>query len=292
MKLDRYLPPEHPLSKIYRVGAAVFGAGLIVFGVLGLANRLQFLYVTGVEIFGLSTNGLLSIISIIVGLILLGAAVWGGVVASTTTATLGVLFFLSGLVNLAVLNTSFNLLGFKLPNVVFSLVAGMLLMFVGFYGRVSGGLPFDNPFVLYRHHEPPGGLSEQQEHDRERIAELGRFTDAEIAYAEGHPTLEQERLIRAEAWRHAQEERRRAYEHYARIRPRISPYEWAGDVTRSVDQGELTQEGIPREEPSRPAGARAETAPQPRETEEQSAPEHETPEQARQEQAGRERSES
>lgn len=224
MRMDRYLPPEHPLSKVYRIGAAIFGACLIAFGVLGLVNRLPLATTRGADIAGLSSNGLLSLISIIVGAVLIGAAVWGGPVASTTTAVVGVLFFLSGLANLAVLDTAWNLLAFKMPNVVFSLIAGLLLMFLGFYGRVSGGLPQDNPYVRYRHHEPPSGsLPEQRQAERDRISELDPFCEAEIAFAEGHPTPRQERLIRAEAWRHAQSERRRAYAHYRETHPEEQP---------------------------------------------------------------------
>jgi hypothetical protein len=216
MRMDRYLPPDHPLSKVYRVGAAIFGAGLICFGVLGLADRLPFLSTNGIEILGLSSDGLLSVISIVVGAILICAAAWGGAIASTTTSVIGGLFFLSGLANLAVLDTAWNLLAFKLQNVCFSLVAGMLLMFLGLYGRVSGGLPQDNPYVRRRHNEPPDGNSTEQQrrNEQQRLTEIKPLVEAEIAFAEGHPTSQQERIIRAEAWRHAQAERRRAYEHY------------------------------------------------------------------------------
>lgn len=224
MRMDRYLPPDHPLSKVYRVGAAVFGAGLIAFGVLGMANQLPFLATHGVEILGLSSNGLLALISIVVGAVLVIAAVWGGAVASTTTSVVGVLFFLSGLVNLAVLNTPLNLLAFKMQNVVFSLVAGMLLLFLGMYGRVSGGLPRDNPYFLYRHHEPPAELPAQ----RSAEGADDPLIEAEIAFAEGHPTPAQERMVRAEAWRHAQAERQRAYEHYAANHPKTRQSEETG----------------------------------------------------------------
>lgn len=219
--MDRYLPPEHPLSKIYRIGAAAFGAGLIVFGALGLARRIDFLSPQGVEVFGLSSNGLLSVISIIVGGVLIGAAVIGGPIASTTTAVIGCLFLLSGLVHLAVLHTPLNLLAFKIQNVVFSLVAGMLLLFVGLYGRASAHLPENNPYVRYRHHEDPN-----EDHIEVVIAEQRRMDEidenyrAELAFAEGHPTPEQDRMVREDAERRAKRERRRAYEHAQQRRSR------------------------------------------------------------------------
>ncbi|PRW65018.1 DUF4383 domain-containing protein [Actinopolyspora mortivallis] len=218
MRIDRYLPPEHWLSKVYRAGAAAFGGGLIAFGVLGFTNNLGFFSTSGTQILGLSSNGLLSLISVIVGAVLIAAAAVGGPLASTTTATIGGLFLLSGLLNLAVLDTAWNLLAFEIQNVVFSLVAGMLLLFVGLYGRVSGGLPSDNPFVRYRRHEPPEGeVPEQRARERQRAEELKPLAEAEVALGEGHATPEQERLVRTEANRLARAERRRAYEHYAHL---------------------------------------------------------------------------
>lgn len=247
MRMTQYLPPEHPLSKVYRAGSAGFGGGLIAFGVLGMANQLPFFTTHGTQVLGLSSNGLLALISIIVGSLLVVAAVLGGAIASTTTTVIGALFLLSGLVNLAVIGTPLNLLAFKIQNVCFSLVAGMLLMFLGLYGRVSGGLGPNNPYVRYRHHESPPELptqrqgeqrqGEQRQGEQRAISQDSNsqetvsqdnshgdkhgdpFIEAEIAFSEGHPTPAQERLFRAEAWRHAQAERQRAYAHYKQNHP-------------------------------------------------------------------------
>ncbi|MGH3925001.1 MAG: DUF4383 domain-containing protein, partial [Pseudonocardiaceae bacterium] len=116
----------------------MLGVGLCAFGILGVANRLEFLAVQGKVLLGLSSNGLLSAISLIVGGVLIAAALRGGRSSSTITVVIGVLFLLSGLLNLAVLDTDFNLLAFRLPNVIFSFIAGMLLLFLGAYGRFSG----------------------------------------------------------------------------------------------------------------------------------------------------------
>lgn len=213
MKMDRYLPSHHPLSRVYRVGAALFGVGLTTFGALGLADRLAFFSIHGKVIMGLSSNGLLSTVSVLVGACLVVAAVLGGAISSTTNAVAGALFLLSGLVNLAVLDTTLNVFAFRIQNVVFSLVAGMLLLFVGLYGRVSGGLPEDNPYVRYRHHEPPDAdHSAELEAERRRLAEIDELVRAEIAVADGRATPEQERMVRADATQRAAEARRLAYE--------------------------------------------------------------------------------
>jgi hypothetical protein len=203
---------------VHRTGAAVLGVGLCVFGILGFGNQLGFLSIHGEEVLGLSTNGLLSTISLVVGGILIVAALRGGRISSTVTAGVGALFLLSGLLNLAVLDTEFNLLAFEISNVIFSFIAGMLLLFLGSYGRFSGGLPADNPYYRHRHGDelrPGAGEVAGQEHDR---SEAERLLAAELAFGEGHATLEQEMLVREDAQRRADEARRRAWEIYEQRR--------------------------------------------------------------------------
>src|SRR6478672_10072406 len=87
------------LDHLHRVGAVVFGIGLGVFGVLGLVNRLDMFSTTGRQVFGLSTNGALSIISVVVAGVLIAAGVRGGRTASTVLVIIGAAFVLSGFVN-------------------------------------------------------------------------------------------------------------------------------------------------------------------------------------------------
>jgi hypothetical protein len=202
-------PPGRRLDLVHRIGSAVFGTGLCVFGALGVANRLEFLAVQGKVVLGLASNGLLATISLIVGGILLGAAMRGGRISSTITVVVGVLFLLSGLLNLAVLHTQLNLLGFRLSNVIFSLIAGMLLLFLGAYGRFSGGLSTDNPYYQQRHrNDPPSGTRTAASHDDAELAA------AELAIAEGNATPEQERLVFEDARRRTYEAHLHAWESY------------------------------------------------------------------------------
>jgi hypothetical protein len=202
-------PGGHWVERVHRVGSVLLGLGLLVFGMLGFVDRLEFLSTQGQDVLGLSSTGALSAISLIVATVLIAAAVRGGRAASTTTAVVGGLFLLSGLVHLAILDTPVNLLAFRMPNVVFSLIAGMLLLFLGAYGRISAGLPADNPYYRSRHpdepHVPP----------QRRAEEDGAIAD-EVAVAEGHATFEQVQRVRAEAQRRADEARRRAWEAYQR----------------------------------------------------------------------------
>jgi hypothetical protein len=108
------------LDAVHRVGAVLFGLGLWVFGILGIVDRLKPFSTSGESVLGLSSNGLLSAISLIVGGVLIAAALRGGRTASTVTVVVGAAFVLSGLVNVLVLNTPLNLLAFRMPNVIFT----------------------------------------------------------------------------------------------------------------------------------------------------------------------------
>ncbi|MFJ1583689.1 DUF4383 domain-containing protein [Streptomyces sp. NPDC088197] len=153
MRLDDHLPVDHKLSQMYRFGAGLMGLILVVFGILGLLNGVSFLSKAGDRIAGLNSNGALSTISIVIGVLLFAGMVKGGNFASTLNIVVGVAFLLSGFVNLALLDTGSNLLAFKMSNVLFSFAVGVMLMFFGMYGRVTGGLPHDNPYWRKRHPE-------------------------------------------------------------------------------------------------------------------------------------------
>jgi hypothetical protein len=71
------------LDALHRVGAAVFGLAIGTFGVLGLVDRLDMFSTTGRPVLGLSSNGLLSVISLVVAAVLVAAALRGGRTAST-----------------------------------------------------------------------------------------------------------------------------------------------------------------------------------------------------------------
>ncbi|MFE2127850.1 DUF4383 domain-containing protein [Streptomyces amritsarensis] len=163
-RLDEHLPTDHKLSQVYRVGAGLTGMLLVVFGILGLVDRIGFFDTGGDTVLALNTNGALSVLSICIGGLLIVGMVVGGTFASTLNIVLGVLFIASGFVNLALLDTGLNFLAFKIQNVLFSFVVGVMLMWFGMYGRVGSALPHDNPYWRARHPE------QAAREDRARLA--------------------------------------------------------------------------------------------------------------------------
>jgi hypothetical protein len=153
MKLQDSLPVDHRLGQVYRYSAGIIGLFLLVFGILGFTNNVGFFSTHGDKVAGMTSNGLLSLLSVLFGLLLMAGAARGGNTASTVNICVGVLFILSGFVNLGLLGGKHNFLAFHMQNVMFSFVVGLLVMMFGMYGRVTTHLPFDNPYWLSRHPE-------------------------------------------------------------------------------------------------------------------------------------------
>ncbi|MFF1258886.1 MULTISPECIES: DUF4383 domain-containing protein [unclassified Streptomyces] len=171
MELKDELPLDHKLAQVYRWGAAFCGVVLLVFGCLGLADQLSPFDTSGSHIAGMSTNGVLSLISVVVGLALVAGSVIGGNVASTLNMAVGTLFLISGFVHLFILDKAANVLDFGLSNVIFSFVMGLVILTFGMYGRVSSRLPHDNPYWRRRH--PREAAAEAAAH---RALQAGRPT--------------------------------------------------------------------------------------------------------------------
>ena len=131
------LPEDHPHRRLFRAFVVVIALVLIVFGVLGFFSDAGFVDRTGDTVLGLGTNGLLSALSVVVGVLLIGGALVGGNTDALVNTLAGMVFMAAGLASLAFMRTSYNYLAFTMWNVIFSFVVGMLLFAAGLYGRVS-----------------------------------------------------------------------------------------------------------------------------------------------------------
>ncbi|RBY90334.1 DUF4383 domain-containing protein [Blastococcus sp. TBT05-19] len=203
-------PPGARVLAVHRIGALVVAAVIAVFGVLGFADGLEFFSTEGERILGLSSNGLLSTISIVTAIVLVVAALRGPRVASTVMIVVGVLFLVSALANLAVLRTDLNLLAFRFPNVVFSVVAGLLLLTLGTYGRVTGNLPPDSPYARPRAEEDEDSVDGIPSTPEEFAAERA-MREAEVAVVQHIASAEQRRRVAAMAEHTRRADRRRVW---------------------------------------------------------------------------------
>ena len=213
---DSSVTPTHRVVVVHRVGAVVVAIVIAAFGVLGFVGGLGFFDTRGAPVLGLSSNGLLSTISVVTAVVLVLAAVRGGRFSSTVMIVVGALFIVSAFANLAVMTTPYNFLAFRWPNVVFSIVAGLVLLFLGGYGRLSAGLPADNPYRAEHaaqdaDQDDPHSVANQLPFRASTRAE--RAADAEMAEASraiaaGSATPEQRRRMDEVDQLRAHEDRR------------------------------------------------------------------------------------
>lgn len=208
-------PGLHQVHTVHRGSAAVIGGFLLVFGILGLSRGLALLAPPGSAVMGLTTNGLLSVVSVAVGVLLAGAAIRGGPAASTVSLVVGVGFMVSGLVNVFLLASPMNMLAFTLPNVLFSFAVGGVLLVLGAYGRISGRLPPDSPYASgevepVRVSQAPRGPAE--------VVATAELADAERARARRSATPEQVARLQVVDQERSSGDRRRAWQDSARPR--------------------------------------------------------------------------
>ncbi|RZT88604.1 hypothetical protein EV383_5548 [Pseudonocardia sediminis] len=140
------------LNALHRISAVVLGVAVGVFGVLGFVNRLPLFTTDGAPVLGLNSNGLLSAIS---------------------------------------------------------LVAGVVLLTAGAYGRFTGRLPSQNPYNRERHTDvdaEPGYLPTVYPHPDDAAAARA-LGDAESAVSRGVATPEQLAGVRAAAGNRRHEDR-------------------------------------------------------------------------------------
>ena len=201
--------PSSHVPAVHRIGAVAVAAVILVFGLLGFAGGLDFFSTRGEPILGLSSNGLLSTISVLTAALLVAAAARGPGVASTVMIVVGSLFLLSALANLAVLRTDLNVLAFEFSNVVFSVVAGFVLLLLGAYGRVTGNLPPDSP---YAHPAVPDSAApESFPSTPAEFAAERAMRAAEVAVVDHVASPEQRRRVAAMAQVRSRGDRRRVW---------------------------------------------------------------------------------
>ena len=135
-----HVPINHPLQPLYRLIGAVVGVYLLAFGVFGVVRSrgLPTFAQDGLPtVLALQTNPAFAILSIVVGLVVLGAALVGRNVAQRINLVGSGVFVGAGLVMLPLLRTDVNFLGFTPATCAVSFVIGLALLVAGLYGKVG-----------------------------------------------------------------------------------------------------------------------------------------------------------
>lgn len=208
-------PAPGTVAAVQRGGALVVAVALLVFGLLGFADGLAYFSTDGGRVAGLSSNGLLSTVSVLTAVLLVAAAVRSARTVSTVMVVLGAAFLLSAMLNLAVLESDWNVLAFSMANVVFSVCAGLVLLVLGAYGRFSGNLPEDSP---YRGSKTGGAVLESPERPETPAEEAAEraMREAELAVVEHRATDDQLARVQAMAKVRSRAARRAVWMSYDR----------------------------------------------------------------------------
>jgi hypothetical protein len=133
------MPVNHHLQPFYRSLAMLVGLFSLVFGIIGIVRTAGSpLFSQGDDnVFGIMLNLAFAIISVVIGLIVVGGALYGRNIDRFINLWGGVIFMLAGLLMLCLLQTSANFLNFRLATCVISFLLGTILFSAGLYGRVG-----------------------------------------------------------------------------------------------------------------------------------------------------------
>ncbi len=134
-----HIPINHPLRPVYRVLSGLVGLYVLVFGIVGYArtNDLDFFGRHGEWVLWLRTNPAFSVLSIIAGIAVLGAAVVGRNLFAYVNLAAGFLFLGAGMAMMALMQTDANILAFSMVTCIVSFIFGMLFLAAGLYGKVG-----------------------------------------------------------------------------------------------------------------------------------------------------------
>ncbi|MGW5666770.1 DUF4383 domain-containing protein [Micromonospora sp. NPDC003776] len=134
-----HIPVNHPARPIYRALSALIGLYILVFGVYGtfltwgdgLFSR------NGNWALGLRTNLAFSLVSVVFGAFLLIGASRRGNLGHYMDLTAGVVFLVTSILMMAVLQTRANFLNFSMSTVIVSMLFGLILLATGLYDKVG-----------------------------------------------------------------------------------------------------------------------------------------------------------
>ena len=135
-----HFPVNHHLRPLYRVLSGICGLYVFLFGLLGLfdtSGSPMFDQDTNASVLGLRTNLGFSVLSIVIGAIVLLSVVVGRNLDVHVNRAVGWLFLVAGMAMLTLLRTDLNFLNFSVATCIVSFVIGLTLITAAMYGRVG-----------------------------------------------------------------------------------------------------------------------------------------------------------
>jgi hypothetical protein len=134
-----HFPVNHPARAFYRVLAGLVGLYILIFGAWGVFETWgEGLFGRGSHwVLGLRTNLAFSLVSVAFGIVLMIGASRRTNLGHYMNLTAGVVFLVTGILMMSVLQTEANFLNFSMSTVIVSLLFGLVLLATGLYDRVG-----------------------------------------------------------------------------------------------------------------------------------------------------------
>lgn len=135
-----HFPINHRLRPLYRMLSGVAGLYMLVFGVVGVVQTSGAPFFTRDEAewaLGLRTNPAFSLLSLVAGVVVLGANLVGRNLAHLVNQLAGIALTTVGLAALAVLQTEANVFAFSMVNVIVTFILAGITGTASLYDRVG-----------------------------------------------------------------------------------------------------------------------------------------------------------
>ncbi|MDG4833424.1 DUF4383 domain-containing protein [Solwaraspora sp. WMMD1047] len=134
-----HIPVNHPARPLFRAFAGLIGLYVLVFGVVGVAVTWgEPLFDRGDhQVLGLRANLAFALVSVVFGMIILVGAVHRGNLGHYLNLTVGVVFMVTALAMMTVLQTELNFLNFSMSTVIVSMLFGLTFLATGLYDKVG-----------------------------------------------------------------------------------------------------------------------------------------------------------
>ncbi|GAB3946364.1 DUF4383 domain-containing protein [Micromonospora vulcania] len=134
-----HTPVNHPARPIYRAIGGLTGLYLVVFGVLGIiaSTGNEILAQDDTKILGQGTNLGFSLLSVLVGAIVLVGTALGRNIDVVINQWLAYALMVVSLAGLAFIRTDANIFNFSIITVMVVMTAALVLLMAGMYGKVG-----------------------------------------------------------------------------------------------------------------------------------------------------------
>ncbi|WP_328340306.1 DUF4383 domain-containing protein [Micromonospora sp. NBC_00421] len=134
-----HTPVNHPARPVYRAIGGLIGLYFVVFGVLGVIASAgnDFFAQDDTKVLGQGTNLGFSVLSALLGVVILVGTVIGRNLDVAINQWLSYLLMVISLAGLAFIQTDANVVNFSILTVIVLMTLSLVLLMVGMYGKVG-----------------------------------------------------------------------------------------------------------------------------------------------------------